>query len=514
MMAIGFREPAGFAKIALFGGLLWSMGVCAQSSGGDPIAVSYAQMHKVPLAEAKSRLARQPEIARLQQRLQRELPDTFAGLIIEHRPSYRVVVRFTGDAKAQLARYTRDPVFVAEVAPRPLELLRSVQDEVGEQLNQAGIAFESGLDLKSSQVDVYVLDSANASKRLSGVLSLASFVKVHKVPALMTTTATVVGGNRVDGSTRRCTTGFNVVNAARELGIVTAGHCDNSLTYIGSPNVNLVFQTEQDAGSFDVQWHKQTTVGAPKEQPNEIKIVGGPQASMRITSETPSSALSLGTPVCKNGLTTNYTCGEIADMNAQTNYNGTIGSYLRVHNANNLVMTEEGDSGGPVFGTDTAYGIVHGRGGPGTPTHDDMYFMPVERFSALGVSVVTVPFSLDSLANVSGPHNTDIPAQVFYKGFPRFPVKRVTKNVTCAPGWNCSEYNGTYTTNTASPLTFNFRCTVGASQPTATFQWRTTLVGADGVTTNAIDHTSTCTTVTPAAAAKGDAGVPTITIVP
>ncbi|WP_408950201.1 S1 family peptidase [Lysobacter sp. Hz 25] len=514
-MDFGYRHSARLAPAALAVGLLFSLGLNAQPTGGDPIAVSYAQQFKVPLAEAKRRTAQVPEIALLEQRLQRELPDTFAGLYIEHQPTYRVVVRFTKTPKALLSRYTQDPLFVAQLAPRPLELLRGAQEELAAQLSQSGVAFESGLDLKTSQVNLFVLDTATASKRLSGLMAVADYIKLHKVPALMTPTA-IVGGSRVDGATLRCTTGFNVVNATRELGVITAGHCENALTYIGSPNVTLAFKSEQNSGSLDLQWNKQSG-GTPQVQSNQIKLVGGPQATMEITSVTTSANLPLGATACKNGITTNYTCGQVADKNAQAMYNGAVGTFIRVHNASNQVMNDVGDSGGPVFGTNTAYGIVHGRGGPGTPTHNDLYFVPVDHFSALGVSVLKEAFSLDRIPNVSGPHNVAFQAQVFYKGVPKFTVQRRTKIISCPSGWTCNDYNGSYTSNTASPLTFNFKCTTTGSMPTATFAWRTTLIGADGATTNAIDHTSTCTAPTVANssnAAHGDGSPPTITIEP
>lgn len=98
-----------------------------------------------------------------------------------------------------------------------------------------------------------------------------------------------------------------------------------------------------------------------------------------------------------------------------------------------------------------------------------------------------------SLPNVAGPHNVDISAKVFYEGSPTFPLKRETLNTSCPSGWSCSAYNGNYSSHAASPLTFNYKCTVSASKPTATFGWRTTLIDANGVRTNSIDHTSTCT---------------------
>ena len=88
---------------------------------------------------AGQRIAEQSEVSALNTRLQRERPDTFAGLWIEKSPELRVVVRFTGDAKGQLAAFTKDPRYVAETAPRSLELLLATEQEMIHQLNAAGI---------------------------------------------------------------------------------------------------------------------------------------------------------------------------------------------------------------------------------------------------------------------------------------------------------------------------------------------------------------------------------------
>lgn len=60
---------------------------------------------------------------------------TFAGLWIEHQPTYRVVVAFTQDAAATLAKYTDDPVFVPLDRPGPtLAELRATQKTIWQEL--------------------------------------------------------------------------------------------------------------------------------------------------------------------------------------------------------------------------------------------------------------------------------------------------------------------------------------------------------------------------------------------
>jgi hypothetical protein len=512
MMRKGSTQPA---KALLITALLCSMSMAANASSSDPIAVTYAQMHRVSLAEAKKRLARVPDIARLDNQLQRELPGTFAGLYIEHEPSYRVVVKFTKDAKENLARYTSDPIFIAETAPHSLEFLIGAQDELGEQFKKSKTEFESGLDLSSSAIDVYVRDPTSVSASLAGFKSAKEFVRLHKVGGFIEPTAALVGGGQLDGPNSRCTSGFNVVNTVKSLGLITAGHCDDNLTYMTGLSAPLTYVSTMNVGSYDLQWHTQSSAGVRRTQSNVISVPGGPVPTMSITSAPDSTTLPVGATVCKSGITTRYTCGEIKDKNAKSMWQGELGSYIRVHNAQNNVMNESGDSGGPVFGTNAAYGIVHGRGAAGTATRNDLYYMPIERLAILGLSVVTEPFAISSIPNVTGQQNVDIPAKIFFTGYTHFPVKRHTQIITCATGWSCSDYDGTYTTSTASPLTFNFNCSNFDPLPTATFRWKTTLEGADGVISNAVEHTSTCTTKPGAVpTSRRTTGKPSIRIVP
>ena len=125
------------------------------------------------------------------------------------------------------------------------------------------------------------------------------------------------------------------------------------------------------------------------------------------------------------------------------------------------------------------------------------------------------PFKIDSIPNVSGPQNTNIPANIDYSGYPQFSVKRKTEIIGCASGWSCRNYNGTYRASVPTPLTFSFRCSVSSPKPAATFRWRTTLTDVDGVVTNSVEHTSTCTTPVTAASDTGRmySGKPTVSTV-
>ena len=92
------------------------------------------------------RPARPPEesIGALNGTLQEKEAGTFAGLWIEHQPDYRVVVAFTRNAAATLAKYTKDPLFRPLDRPGPtLVELRATQDRLIKEFTARGYRWSS-----------------------------------------------------------------------------------------------------------------------------------------------------------------------------------------------------------------------------------------------------------------------------------------------------------------------------------------------------------------------------------
>lgn len=101
---------------------------------------------------------------------------------------------------------------------------------------------------------------------------------------------------------------------------------------------------------------------------------------------------SIGTHACKYGNSTERTCGQISDKDLRP-----VGSYfatwMRVHNPNES-MGSEGDSGGPVFYGQTAYGttssVTRYYNSADEPTDIfDLVYMAVNYFSNLAIEVMT-----------------------------------------------------------------------------------------------------------------------------
>jgi len=112
--------------------------------------------------EALRRLQLQPAAGELDAALAEAEPDTFAGLWIEHEPAYRVVAAFTRDGEATIRPYVAGTPLegVVEVRAAALSLaeLRAAQAEAGRRLKAIGLAFDSSVNLRANQVELYVTD--------------------------------------------------------------------------------------------------------------------------------------------------------------------------------------------------------------------------------------------------------------------------------------------------------------------------------------------------------------------
>lgn len=163
-----------------------------------------------------------------------------------------------------------------------------------------------------------------------------------------------------------CTTTFSVRHADGREGVLTAGHCNNSLVYEGLDGTTYAttFQDQVRDSMHDLQWHATPHDEYPKFQ--------GPTGVLRaVTGQEYRYEQSVGDFVCHRGLTAKYSCGTITSKTYQPLYEGACGSetcdhYFFTVGGTNLGCWP-GDSGGPWFNSTTAYGLYMGQSsqGPG-----------------------------------------------------------------------------------------------------------------------------------------------------
>jgi streptogrisin C len=338
----------------------------AESEGGiQQDAAVYSEAFRVSLQEGARRLQLQEAIDALNARLTEEQAATFAGLTIEHTPQFHAVARFTRKGEETIRPYL-SPALAAVVRVEPARFsLRQLERRLEasyHRVRAAGIPAAGGVDLRANRAEVHVLRGRSAQAR--AVLA-AEDAAVVEVDALPQEEISMYGGLSITG----CTSGFTVRNSAGTRGVSTAGHCGNSQTLGGYA---LTFRGEAYSGSYDVQWHN----ASGHTYPNTIKVSSGTRS---ITGTRSRGSQTVGSQVCKQGRTTGYTCGTIST----TSYcaSGAC-TWVRVA-GNGVNLSEGGDSGGPWFSGNTAYGShTYGIG-------NDSAYMPIDYFSGISVSIAT-----------------------------------------------------------------------------------------------------------------------------
>jgi hypothetical protein len=343
---------------------------------------SYADAYGVPPEEAERRMRLQREIGRLGAQIKQNEAATYAGHYIEHKPVYRVVAKFTGNAAATLAKYTQDPLWVPEIAAVPLSELVETQSTVHGLLKGLGIESASRVDIPTGQVQFFVLDPPAVQQLITaGTLNVPSYVTFGKAADLSPQReAKVEGGRPLSGGL--CTSGFTIYQTGTtNRYLTTAGHCQNTLTYNG---VTLPFQNEKYLANqkYDYQWHSRGTF----EQLTNV-IYEGFETLLPIAGMWPYEYMEVGDWICKWGSATGWTCGGIISLT----YNalGAPG-FVEVHHPDNFNLSSAGDSGAPWYEAywQEAWGS-HSDSSNINP--NDAFFMPMSYISVTGHAVLTSP---------------------------------------------------------------------------------------------------------------------------
>ena len=142
-----------------------------------------------------------------------------------------------------------------------------------------------------------------------------------------------------------CTSGFGTVSSSGIRGISTAGHCQDSQTDDGS---DLTYQTEHIGAEGDFQWH----TGSEQE---DDEFYAGDDSSTETERRDVSSVGSpiVGQSLCRNGKTSYKNCQEVRKLDVCS---GDVCHLVQMGEH----LSADGDSGGPVYWVNTAYGIHKG----------------------------------------------------------------------------------------------------------------------------------------------------------
>lgn len=195
---------------------------------------------------------------------------------------------------------------------------------------------------------------------------------------------------------RECTAGFNVVSpSTRRTYVTTAGHCfepgsvvKHSVRYRGQ-RVGVVTRRAGYGSSADTE-----LIPVSSRTVRNTVIIGRRQ--LTVSAYRPITPV--GTSVCKSGITTGVTCGNVVrDSSVTVCYpgHGCVSGQEQTYNRNRARVASYGDSGGPVYtyganGTVIASGMVSGFeercNSSGCYFDGVMYFTPIKNIQdELGV---------------------------------------------------------------------------------------------------------------------------------
>jgi len=339
-------------------------------------AGEYATRYGLALDEAARRLRAQEASVATTDRVAQVYRDRLAGLSIEHRPEYRIVVLLTGSTPVP------DGTLRAAGMDVPIHFRTGAAATREAMVEAIGVHREAirtalpgtqgmGVDQKTGELVILVNGDA-AARAAAWQAELAALTGVPvRIEAADRgdTNLTLGGGARVvgtfpgDHAYSICTTGFAVTDGAR-TGVVTAAHCPDTLTYLDPEGgeVPLSFVGGWGVGFQDVQIHVSDRPQAPLFYANTEKT-----AVRRLTGSRARTSTRAGDFVCRRGESAGYSCSEVefTDYAPPGGLCGGPCDPVWVTAAGPSCLG--GDSGGPVFSGTVAFGIVKGanysRGG-------------------------------------------------------------------------------------------------------------------------------------------------------
>ncbi len=159
------------------------------------------------------------------------------------------------------------------------------------------------------------------------------------------------GGHRVRVSGgRHCTSGFSVVDNWGNRGITTAGHCEppvywSEYEYPHPSDIYLPTVAREEYGPRDIQWMTTDHAGVA------INRIQDGMGGRYIWNVKYRPYMYIGEVVCKYGIKTGYSCGVITSKDVALQHPNDTPTYIETTNS-----SVTGDSGGPYFFGNTAYG--------------------------------------------------------------------------------------------------------------------------------------------------------------
>ena len=329
-------------------------------------AAQYAAQFAVTPQEALRRLKAQQDNVAATDAIAREFANRLAGISVEHSPAYRIVVLLTGSEPVADRSAAGVPIVFrtgakATHAAAAAAMRRHLIDFRSELPGSRG----AGYDQRTGEVVLLITPADAAHFGIDAIRARAeelSGVPVRvSVNALNESNMTVEGGARVEGVNlltgrrNRCTTGFVVTNGEVNA-ISTAAHCPDQLVYTDSDGTTATLPM---IGSWGAAY-RDIQINGTTDAPQPLFYSGSAAAVREVETWRNLASTRAGDFVCHYGESSGYSCAtvELTDYAPPGELCGGPCSptWVTVKGPSCI----PGDSGGPVFSGDVAFGIAKG----------------------------------------------------------------------------------------------------------------------------------------------------------
>jgi streptogrisin C len=348
-------------------------------------AAQYAAQFGVTLGEAQRRLKAQQDSVAATDAIAREFTGRLAGISIEHAPEYRIVVLLTGpEPVADRAAAGLPIVFRTGAKATHAEAVAAMRKHLIDVRTELPGLRGAGYDQRTGEVVLLVTAADTQKYGVDAIRERAE--QIGGVPvqvvvnALDESNMSVVGGGLVEGTStltgrrNRCTTGFVVTNGEVNA-MTTAAHCPDQLSYVerDGSTITLPMIGSWGAAYRDVQ------INGSADSPDPLFYSDRGAGSLRrVATWRNAASTRAGDFVCHYGESSGYSCAtvELTDYAPPGDLCGGPCSptWVTVKGPSCI----PGDSGGPVFSGEIAFGIAKGINRDSSGRCEYYYYMSID----------------------------------------------------------------------------------------------------------------------------------------
>ena len=330
-------------------------------------AVQYAAQFGTTTEEALRRLKAQQESVAATDAISSEFAERLAGISVQHSPDFRILVLLTG-AQPVPARTTNGIpiIFVTGAKATHAQAIEALRKHLIDLRADLPNSRGAGYDQRTGEI-VLLVTPEDASKFGTEAIRTRA-EQIGGVPVrvvineLNEANMSIVGGGRVEGvnlQTGRhnlCTTAFVVTNGETNA-IATAAHCPDELTYVDRDGSTVTLPM---IGSWGAAYRDVQLNGSPDSKEPLFYSNRGAGTLRKLVSWRNVASTRAGDFVCHYGESSGYSCAtvELTDYAPPGNLCGgpCWPTWVTVKGPNCV----PGDSGGPVFSGEIAFGIAKG----------------------------------------------------------------------------------------------------------------------------------------------------------